>query len=383
MPFDKACKLAIETINAVFEKEERKFAFDYILIDESQDFPESFFDLCRMVTKKTVYIAGDVFQSIFDSKIVSSIEPDFLLSKCYRTEPRTLMFAHGLGMGLFENPKLRWLEDKEWEACGYLVEKFSATNYRLKREPLKRFEDLDGMNFNSIELVKTSLMQNEDVVSKTLGVIDLIKSENPTVGPEDIGVILLDANNSIYSLADSLEEAIPRKFGWEVNKAHETKVKIPDTIFVSNRNNVKGLEFPFVICITNYVSNDYQYRNTLYMTITRSFIKTYLLLAESQGNNLIQNLDHALTNLNQYGHIDATAPSNEEREKIRTTIKAVENTQSWYEFVTAIFDELKILPLMRKPIFEATKQIVGESFEYESVKDTVNFVNLKMTRNSN
>ena len=29
--------------------------------------------------------------------------------KCYRTEPKTLMFAQALGMGLFEDNKLWWL----------------------------------------------------------------------------------------------------------------------------------------------------------------------------------------------------------------------------------------------------------------------------------
>ena len=39
-----------------------KTCFDYVLIDESQDFPEVFFELCKKVTKYKVYVAGDVFQ---------------------------------------------------------------------------------------------------------------------------------------------------------------------------------------------------------------------------------------------------------------------------------------------------------------------------------
>lgn len=44
-----------------------------------------------------------------------------MLDKCYRTDPRTLMFAHSIGMGLFEEPPLNWLRDEEWKACGYKV----------------------------------------------------------------------------------------------------------------------------------------------------------------------------------------------------------------------------------------------------------------------
>ena len=106
--FDSVCKKALDEIQQLGQN---TYIFDYMLIDESQDFQESFFELSELVTKNTVYLAGDIFQSIFDDSIISEIQPDFLLSKCYRTDPKTLMFAHSLGMGLFESPKLRWLED--------------------------------------------------------------------------------------------------------------------------------------------------------------------------------------------------------------------------------------------------------------------------------
>ena len=42
------------------------------------------------------------FQDIFENKSLTVVNPDFLLNKCYRTDPRTLMGAHAIGMGLFE-----------------------------------------------------------------------------------------------------------------------------------------------------------------------------------------------------------------------------------------------------------------------------------------
>lgn len=72
-----------------------------VFIDESQDFPKSFIELISLVTKKQMYIAGDVFQNIFDNIDYNSVEPNFLLKKCYRTDPRTLMIAHGMGLGVF------------------------------------------------------------------------------------------------------------------------------------------------------------------------------------------------------------------------------------------------------------------------------------------
>ena len=107
MTFDKAC---LEALAELKKRENLIPRFDYILIDESQDFPDSFIELCRLVSRGTLYVAGDIFQSIFDENITPTITPDYLLSKCYRTDPRTLMFAHAIGMGLFEQSKLRWLE---------------------------------------------------------------------------------------------------------------------------------------------------------------------------------------------------------------------------------------------------------------------------------
>src|SRR5690606_25491902 len=118
------------------------------------------------------------------------------------TDPRTLMFAHGLAMGLFEEHKLRWLTDQEWEACGYMIEKekgssVSQRNYVLTREPLRRFEDIpDG--YPSVEIVKTKKEKGETAEDKILDIIQVIKAENPTVVADDIGVIFVDGDKSIY-----------------------------------------------------------------------------------------------------------------------------------------------------------------------------------------
>lgn len=165
-----------------------------------------------------MYIAGDTFQSISDSRVISEINPDYLLSKCYRTDLRTLMFTHAIGMGLFENPKLRWFEDKEWKACGYIVNKDrEGREYTLTREPLRRFEDLEAEEVNSVDIVKTSREKDEDTEIKIIEIIREITNNHPTVLPDDIGVIFIDSNKNTYLTADRLEQLIPSEFGWTVN----------------------------------------------------------------------------------------------------------------------------------------------------------------------
>ena len=322
-----------------------------------------------MCTKEVVYVAGDIFQSIFDETITPSISPDFLLSKCYRTDPKTLMFSHSLGMGLFEPRKLRWLDDKEWQTCGYIVEKSADQSYyRLKREPLRRFEDIENANLDCV-----NIMQSGDIASAILEVIDDISKKNPTIEPDDIGIILLDSSKDIYSLADKLEQTIPQHTGWPVNKAYESKSKIKDHIFISNKNNVKGLEFPFVICITNRIRNSYSYRNALYMTLTRSFLKSYLILSNAQEQAVLRQIRGGLGVINAHGYIEVQPPTAEEQAAIRTTIKHATAQGSYFDFLEAIFDDIGVLPLFRDKLRKAVTVTLGEEFDPEIVEEVARF----------
>jgi superfamily I DNA and RNA helicase len=376
--FEKVCSEALDYIRKLNNTPP---VFNYILIDESQDFPESFFELCSAVTSETVYIAGDIFQSIFDESIAASISPDFLLSKCYRTDPKTLMFAHSLGMGLFERDKLRWLEDQEWENCGYIVEKNADSSlYILKREPLRRFEDVESDNVPSVEVIAVQDDFIESVVAKTVDIVQKIVKANPTITPDDIGIILIDNNNRTYALADKLQMVIPRIIGWSVNKAYESKQRIPGSLFISNRNNVKGLEFPFVICITDFIGRTYTYRNALYMTLTRSFLQSFIILSEERNAVILPDIREGLEVINNEGCIKAAPPTQEEMDKIKTTIKYSNSNISFFDFTERIFDEMNVLPLFRPNLLDALKKTVGEDFDRDNVKETAEFIYKKMQR---
>ena len=366
MNFREVCKRAVAELTSETIKQ-HGFAFDYMLIDESQDFTEEFFQLCKLVTKKSVFVAGDIFQGIFDSNIISEIQPDYLLSKCYRTDPKTLMFAHALGMGLFENPKLRWLEEDEWKACGYLLSEEPEGKYTLKREPLRRFEDFEDEKFSSIDLIKTSRAKGELAETKILELIAKIIDENPTVLPEDIGVIFLDGGKAAYETADRLELSIPRQFNWEVNKAYESKQKMPDTLFISNTNNVKGLEFAFVICVTKTISRARNYRNALYMMLTRSFIKSFLLISEDTNRELSDVLEAGLATIKSDGTLVVKVPSPEEKEQIKTTITYSSAKSDLYDTAYTIFDQLEVEPLFRENLYKALHTIIKDDFEQEYV----------------
>ncbi|MEH6949687.1 UvrD-helicase domain-containing protein, partial [Bacillus sp. JJ634] len=209
--FDSACREAIEFLSS--KGEEISPMFDYVLIDESQDFQESFFELCELVTAKTVYVAGDIFQNIFQAN-TNETKPDFLLNKCYRTDPRTLMFAHGVGFGLFEEVGIRKLTDDQWKACGYNVEKSAEREMILSRDPLRKFTDIDYEEIDSIKLIE---YENKEFKSSLINIIEEIKEQHPTVGPEDIAIVVLDKGNQYFDLMGQIGVLIGTHFNWKVN----------------------------------------------------------------------------------------------------------------------------------------------------------------------
>lgn len=363
--FSKVCQLAIDELSAI---EDFEPCFTYMLIDESQDFPEEFFKLCEKVTKKAVYIAGDIFQNIFDDVTVSKVNPDFLLNKCYRTDPRTLMFAHGVGMGLFEKT-LRWLNDEEWEACGYLINK-SNNIYNLHREPLRRFEDIEAEGIESVKIVATD---NSNYEHEIIKIIEKIVDENPTVTPDDIGIIFLENINSNYNLATRLQILINSRFNWKTNLGYETKTKIKDTIFISNRNNVKGLEFPFVIFITQGIlNNDLQLRNSIYMMLTRSFISTYFLMSSLNGEVITQ-LQNGLNNINKTGYLTVTEPTEKEKETLRNAIinKPKIEKISHFDIVERIMDDINVKKEFRSNLHKVVEALSKDDFDQDRIREII------------
>lgn len=362
--YTKIFSQALEHINTL-PIDNFKFAFDYILIDERQDFPNVFFELCEKITKEKVFIAGDIFQDIFENTKETELEVDIILNRCYRTDPRTLMFAHSIGLGLFEEKKLNWFEDSYWTALGYDMKREANSQIELSREPIRRFEELNIENFNS------TIIQDSTRVANVIAVLNKIKIEHPTVKPEDVGIIILDDNKKIYDYIDKISYAIANQLNWKVNRGVETKEKSNDAVYITNPNNVKGLEFPFVICITYSIKNTYRYRNILYTMLTRSFIQSYLLVQSDKGLGILK---EGLETINTERKIITKEPTEEEKHEINNTLVKLQNKKniSYKDFLTSIFNELNIANEFRKKLEQAIVQTDIDQFDE---KQTIKFIN--------
>ena len=332
--FEQLCKIALDELKKV---KDFKPVFDYIIVDESQDFDNNFIELCKYVTSKQVYMAGDIFQSIFAEHIAKDYDADYLLGKCYRTAPDTLMFAHALGLGLFENTRYRWLKDEDWKTCGYSVYK-NNNKMTLFREPTHRFEG-DDITYKSVKLYNSEISKIADDICI---LIQEMKDENNNqLKPDDIAIIFIDDSKSIYTIANQIEMAIQDKFDWKINKAYETKEKRENSLFLTNRNNVKGLEFPYVICITDKIQNEYVYRNSIYTMLTRSFLRSYLVFTQKDYKINFQ-IENGLQQIETEHKMTIDIPSISQISDIEVEFKKAKQALSAKELVDKYIYEHKL-----------------------------------------
>ena len=342
--------------------------FDYILIDENQDFPEVFYDVCKKIVRHKIYTAGDVFQNIFDPTGNNVKGVDISLNRCYRTDPRTLMFAHCLGLGLKEKIRYNWFERKEWENFGYKVEKGKNKNtINLCRQPISRFEGQDPEK--SVEIIGGTDTKN------ICNILNSIKKHYPTVRPGDVAIIMIDDDREIYSYMDSLALRIRKNVGWGVIRGHEDKHTDPDKLYLTNTNNVKGLEFPFVICITSKILNNIPYRNKIYTMLTRSFLITYLVVKDLNDVDWLAKLYHEISSDGAISNIQV--PTEQEKQKIKHAVltQIEDNKESWHDFMEKIFQDLNITDQTKKnKAITMVNTLSVDRFDAETIKEFLSTV---------
>jgi superfamily I DNA and RNA helicase len=277
-PFDYVCSELLKSglIRPVY---------DAILIDEAQDFPNSFFQLCYNLAhgdrdEKTIIWAYDELQNIFDVKTRSSRElfgtdsngtplldleraarnmPNFMsndviLYKCYRNPREVLVTAHSLGFGLYSDTIVQMLENKEhWEDVGYVIEEgeFTVGSDIVAFRPadnsplsLSKYEKPDQI------IVYKGATDLREEVGWVVQQISEFVAEG--LKPHDIMVISLDDRNarSYFSVLTSELS----KISLEVNDLlgnpfNTTEFVLEERITLSTVYRAKGNEAPVVFAM--------------------------------------------------------------------------------------------------------------------------------------
>lgn len=376
--FSSACQEILDKLTKLEgSRQNFQYAFDYIFIDESQDFDGSFFKLCEKVSKN-VYMAGDIFQNIYDNINEDSFDKANLkiLNKCYRTDPKTLMFGHSIGMGLFEPEKINWMAEDSWETCGYTVEKQENT-WILYRNPLRRFEDLEDIESVIVKNIKQDgweIKQNgvKDNIQELIDILRDIREKNPTVKAGDIAIVFVGKDLYSDNIDQNIKIAIETEFQadeWFVNLAHRSKEKNLDQILLTNENNIKGLEFPFVIVVScGKITDDLILRNKLYMTITRSMMQTYLLLEDQEKTDIFQ---EGFRQIDDDACIKTQAPDEQNMDKINARVKQFNARfkDDWRSIVGKLCNQYGLRNDQKKALLELLRSAnkdLSDSKEVES-----------------
>ncbi len=139
-PFNYVCEDLLDKTNG-----NPRTMYDYILLDEGQDFDPPFYWLLRKIVKNDCLVwAYDELQNIMNIDIQETKEifknkygdegidlaklkedyprqyNDIILYKCYRNPKEILVMAHAIGFGIYSDYIVQTLENKEhWQDLGY------------------------------------------------------------------------------------------------------------------------------------------------------------------------------------------------------------------------------------------------------------------------
>lgn len=218
-PFDIVCEDLLEKTSGNLVKE-----YDYVLIDEAQDFQPPFYQLCRAIVKDDCLVwCYDDLQNIYDVKIQDTIKTfenkygaqgidlvklneqyealnnDVVLAKTYRNPREILVLAHAIGFGIYNDSLIQSLENKQhWIDFGYnVLEGNCRLGDRMVIERPRENSPLIVSDMQSPEQI-IELKSLESSTQEIEWIADSIESniQNENVRPDDIIVICLDDKNS-------------------------------------------------------------------------------------------------------------------------------------------------------------------------------------------
>lgn len=283
--------------------EGRLSLFDYVFIDEAQDFSIEFFKLVlKSLTPSGAFsYAYDELQTLTSSVGIPSRKEifgnkmpiDINLTTCYRTPKQILVTAHALGMGIYRDDADNSLpvnipqDVQVWKAIGYnskpsIVklgeqvkffrdEPFSQTFVPKEPVTISEFKNKQEQYIDLFNEIKM-LIKNEDVLPEDILIIDL-ETNNYENNYQDFRTIcfsrmrmgnhdLEDPPFSIHLIGTNDRYYFKRKGSVTFTSVFRAKGNESNIVFVINSNNMTSLQ-SFM-------------RNRLFTAMTRSKFKTYV-----------------------------------------------------------------------------------------------------------
>ncbi len=280
--------------------------YDFILVDEAQDFPKEFFPILYGLSRPphAIYWAYDELQSLASLEIPNPAElfgvdqegnplvsldvdddegmdRDLVLLKSYRCPQSVLMLAHAVGLGI-HNPRgpVQMLGDENsWKAVGYVLEEGRLTpgnHVVLFRPPGNSPNRISEIYTGNQKLISARVFNSVDAELKWVATSIASDVREEGVPPEQIVVISLDsprAKEYMVKVQDFLfEENIGSTIPGLVDPASDFAE--PGMITLSTVFRAKGNEAPVVYILSFQSLYDFaeeiENRNRAFTSISRS-----------------------------------------------------------------------------------------------------------------
>ena len=290
-PFDYVCR---DFIAKVTNPEK---LYDYVLIDEGQDFPTSFIRMClSLVENNRILFVYDDLQTIFQNHAPTAAEifgtkadgsplidftDDTVLPKCYRNPREILVVAHALGFGIYSKSISQMIESKEyWSEIGYEIQEGELKEGRdvliLRPETNSLRSISERYNINAIIRYQVYDEYKNEISQVCECINDDIQNQH--LHPEDIMVLTADDKNATIYLS-GIDQVLAQKYGVMSNNVHADKFSVgnfqeKDRVTLSTIHKAKGNEAyaVYIVGIDALVpaKKNYRARNLLFTAMTRA-----------------------------------------------------------------------------------------------------------------
>lgn len=314
-PFEEACTrlLASQRISPLF---------DYIFVDEAQDFPPAFLQLVlKLAEEQKLVIAYDVFQTIFDVDVPSAevlfglaadgspavtFQEDLVLHKCYRNPLEVLVCAHAIGFGLYSTRPVQMLESKEhWEDFGYIVESgdlvSGSETVILRPQGNSPTSISSNAGAGNVISVTTYTQFSEEIAEVAAKIAYDIREEG--LNADDILVISVDDRNArVYfsELAKKLAEIGIYTHNLQSDSFLIRNFSEKDKVTLSTVYKAKGNEAMSVYVVgidALFHSPTARNRNIIFTAMTRAKGWLHVSGIGDSAKSFKQEVDTAITNL--------------------------------------------------------------------------------------
>lgn len=357
IPFRACCQEAL--------RREIRPIYDYVLLDEAQDFPKEFFQLLYKLStpEHRIYFAFDELQSLSSVEIPTSkdlfgidndgnplvdldgeypgpMDKDLILFKSYRCSHKVLMLAHAIGLGIHSPTGCVQMisTTTTWQSIGYEVIEGPlevGTSVVIRRPPENSPNRVESIYTGSKSLITATEFKDRNEELQT--VADWIQNdiEKEGVPPEHIMVISLDsipAKSYMGALQRLLSErgiasVVPGLIDSSDEFAEQGRVTL-STVY-----RAKGNEAPIVYIISFDSLNDYvsevEMRNRAFTSISRSKGWVRITGAGPKMGTVVQEIKRIMQDLPDFKFIFP------DKEKLKRNLDVAETSRRKREVRTA------------------------------------------------